>query len=240
MLISRSCQASTKPSVSRRMKPARHDELDAAPRGSRGPSPLRKPRAIGEGLVVDDGGRHAGLARALQALRIRPVGQHQHDFGRESATSARRRSAPAGCCRGRRSGPRPSAAPSLPITSGRYCARRSLRRHRRAARSCRCGAPSRLLAQHLRDASASLSGAATTTMPMPQLKVRAMSSAARRRPSSASGTPAAASSSRRRCRPADPSGSTRGMFSIRPPPVICARAPCTAAAPRIAASTLFT
>ena len=69
-----------------------------------------------------------------------------------------------------------------------------------------------------------MSGATTTTMPTPQLNVRSISGsamppvAASQRNSGVTGTRA------RSTRTPSPSGSTRGMFSVKPPPVMCASA----------------
>ena len=59
-----------------------------------------------------------------------------------------------------------------------------------------------------------------------------------RRCAAASRTPGRAASCGARARTSNPSGSTRGMLSVRPPPVMCAR-PCTGSA-RISASSGLT
>ena len=78
------------------------------------------------------------------------------------------------------------------------------------------------------------SACATTIMPMPQLKVRSISRSATL-PVCASHLNTGSTGTRARSISApSPFGSTRGMFSVKPPPVMCASA-FTALVSRIAA-----
>ena len=93
--------------------------------------------------------------------------------------------------------------------------------------------------QELRPPPRACAAGTITTMPMPQLKVRYISAESMR---AGALQPVehriARPAARARSTTSSPRGSTRGMLSVRPPPVMCAR-PCTGSA-RISASSDFT
>src|SRR5690348_4537767 len=171
---------------------------------------------IGEVAVSNDPRRDLGARRALEALSIGAIGNHQDDLGRIVAHRARvdQRLKVGAAAGDQHAGPQPGHARSVltrwalaspaPLTMWPIQWTRSPAWVRTRATASTCA------------------GATTATMPMPQLNVRAIS--ARAMPAvcvsqakTGGSVQVAASISAAR-----PSGSTRGMFSTKPPPVICA------------------
>ena len=159
------------------MKPARQTSSTPAARSA------AVERGVEGRAVGDRRGDRRRPWRCRPAARARPaasriVDEHEHDLGRDSRRRGRPRSAPACWCRARRSGsptvrramrvamPSTDAAPARPpVRAATIAADRDAPSRRRASS---VGARRR---RHR-------SGATTTIMPMPQLKVRAISASA--------------------------------------------------------------
>src|SRR5215469_549046 len=188
---------------------------------------------LAEGSVIDHRGGDCGFVRTRKPAGIRPIRHDEHDF-RRIITSlggldqrARVRAAPgdqhgdallahyAGQVRSRR----PLKLTALPPSAATTSPRRTTLSPCLANESI--AAPALLLSS-------------TATMPIPQLKVRSISCsaispvAASHLNTGKTGTRSSAT------RTPSPGGSTRGIFSTKPPPVICASA-LTALLSRMAA-----
>ena len=209
------------------MKPARQMNsrpASAEPRGSR--VEIRRDRK----LCVDDRRGDAGSARALRPRR-RAVGSTSAISAGIVRVARRRRSAPAGCCRGRKSGRRRAcgamADPACRGTSRAAAPACAQSRRCDAAVRPRRQGPHTSSASRRRDdhhhADAAVEGAQHLGL---------LHAALPRQPAE----------HRRRVHGArsisapKPSGSTRGTLSVKPPPVIWASA-LTAPVARIASST---
>ena len=168
-------------------------------------------------------GRKLALASPFEPRRFGLVRCDQHDLVVTRAS----RPARACCCRGRRSGWRRASDHALCVTdqSSGELQVPAWPRHGAAALSffdpadlerCFAGTFSS------RGASAT-SGATITAMPTPQLNVRAISSAAIRPPACRSEKMEGHCQRSASMIAWQVSGRTRGIFSRRPPPVMCAR-----------------
>src|SRR5487761_193437 len=172
--------------------------------------------AFGEASVRDDAGRNFGACGALEARGVGTIGDHRDDLGGIVACRAGvdQRLKVGAAARNQHAGPQPGHARSVltrwtPASPARLTMRPMWWTRSPAWVSTRATA-------------SAWAGAATATIPMPQLKVRAIS--ARAMPAvcasqvkTGGSVQVAASSSAAR-----PSGRTRGIFSTKPPPVMCA------------------
>ena len=220
-----------------RMKPASTTRSGAAV--DRRDEAASKARAIGEGAMVDDPVDTPPRRAIASPRRVGAVADHVATLPRTRRRARGEQRLP-GWSRGpkSRTATRLMARRRIPVPGLRR--RPSPARRRRAARSCR--SPRRSPRRRAASARARRRGPARRprTMPMPQLKVRSISSSRDVAvPAAASRTPAARgqrwrSSARRRRRAA-----RAARCSVRPPPVMCAM-PLTRRSPRCSASSGLT
>ena len=228
MFSIRSRHASTNSGESSRMKPARQTSSIPASR-SAASSAASKSRLRLKAAAIDDGGRDAAVAAHARGRPRRDCRRGRARSRPDSARPSPRRSARRDCCRARRSGPPSSArASAIEIELARE-------HDSRSCRAARCGRASRRVSPSALQQRADLGGRAgiddqhhadpavegaehlrCATGPASQRKTGGTAIAARS--ISAARWP----------------GSTRGMFSTSPPPVMWASA-LTAPVSRIAA-----